>query len=85
MTKPLYKTQFSKVNHSTFGGMIYHSDFNTEHRGKDNPHGSAIARRIAYDNKFDEQCRNNIASRQNYERNKNAQKNNRNKYGKQSD
>ncbi len=53
-----------KVNHNRFGGFVYPSDFNTDHRGKVRTNGSAIATRIANDNKFDEQCRKNLINRQ---------------------
>lgn len=59
-------------NHTQFGGYIYASDFNTDYRGKDNINSSTIASRIAQDQKFDEQCRKNIESRQIYGGNKNA-------------
>ncbi|MCM1120388.1 MAG: hypothetical protein NC543_13625 [bacterium] len=48
-----------RADHSTFGGLIYPSDFNTDHRGKQTKNGSAIARRIVSDQKFDLQCRKN--------------------------
>jgi len=67
----LYTTENYKVDHSTFGGRIYLSDFETDYRGKDNNNGSSIAQRIASDLQFDEHCRKNIENR---ERNK--------KYGK---
>lgn len=49
--------------HTTFGGYVYPSDFNTDNRGKDNPKGSPLARRIASDQRFDEQCATDIAFR----------------------
>lgn len=48
------------TGYSTFGGIIYSSDFNTEYRKSDPLHGSSAARRIEQDFKFDEQCRQNI-------------------------
>ena len=66
MNKTFYRTGRYKVNHNQFGGFIYPSDFNTDHRGKEHRNGSAIAIRIANDSKFDEQCRKNIINRQNY-------------------
>ncbi|MDE7016026.1 MAG: hypothetical protein K2P65_00425 [Lachnospiraceae bacterium] len=48
-----------RKGHTTFGGKIYLSDFNTDYRGKPKAGGSAIASRIAQDAKFDEQCRRN--------------------------
>lgn len=50
---------FYRADHSTFGGLICPSDFNTDHRGKQTKNGSAIARRIVSDQKFDLQCRKN--------------------------
>lgn len=48
-----------EVDHSTFGGFIYPSDYNTDNRGKNNTNGSSVAHRIISDRKFDEQCRKN--------------------------
>ena len=46
------------INHTTFGGVIYDFDFNTEYIGKSKANeGSSIARRIASDWKFDNTCR----------------------------
>ena len=64
MTEKFYKTRFYKVDHTTFGGIICVSDFNTDYRGKDNTNGSTIASRIAQDQRFDEQCRKNILIKQ---------------------
>lgn len=61
MTEHLYDTKRGAAAHTTFGGYIYPSDFNTDYRGKDNPKGSPIARRILSDQRFDEQCGKNIA------------------------
>lgn len=49
----------NQADHTRFGGKIYLSDFNTDHRGKENRKSSPIAARIAADWKFDENCRNN--------------------------
>lgn len=51
-------------NHTTFGGRIYLSDFDTDSIGKRNSNGSSIAARIASDLKFDEQCRKNITHKE---------------------
>lgn len=59
MTETFYRTGSYKVDHTTFGGLICPSDFNTDYRGKDNTNGSPIAKRIASDDKFDQQCRKN--------------------------
>lgn len=45
------------VNHSTFGGIIYPSDFNTNHAQKGSCMTSSIAKRIVGDWIFDRQCR----------------------------
>lgn len=52
-----------RADHSAFGGVIYQSDFDTNSGGRDNFKGSSVARRIISDQKFDEQCRKNIAFR----------------------
>lgn len=49
-----------EADHTTFGGKIYLSDFETDYRGKNNANGSTIAQRIINDSKFDKQCRKNI-------------------------
>lgn len=54
MTETFYKIGSYKKNHTTFGGTIYFSDFDTTH-----PSGT-IAERIFRDRKFDEQCQRNI-------------------------
>lgn len=59
MTK-IYGTENSSIDHTRFGGIIYPSDYTTDHRGKSNTHGSPIAARIARDRTFDNQCRKNI-------------------------
>ncbi len=58
-----YTTRNYKPDHSTFGGIIYQSDFETDYRGKDNKNGSTIAQRIVSDHGFDERCRKNIEIR----------------------
>lgn len=57
MTGKKNKVKIHKVDHTQFGGIIFISDFNTDYRGKDNLNGSTIAKRIAYDQKFDKQCK----------------------------
>ena len=49
MPETFYRTGTYKVDHTTFGGIIYSSDFNTDYRGKDNTNGSFIAQRIISD------------------------------------
>ncbi len=66
-----YRAERFKVDHTTFGGLIILSDFETNYRSNNHQNGSSIAQRIVSDLKFDEQCRKNIENR---ERNK--------KYGK---
>ncbi len=67
MTEKFNKLRIYKVDHRKFGGKIYATDFNTDYRGKDNTYGSIIASRILQDQKFDEQCRKTMESK---ERNK---------------
>lgn len=54
MKKTFYKTETYKADHTTYGGLIYPFDFNTDYRKKENTHGSTIALRIILDNKFDQ-------------------------------
>ncbi len=67
MTNSLHDTQYDKnmrsIRHTSFGGYVFPSDFNTDNRGKDDPKGSPLARRIASDQRFDEQCAKNISFR----------------------
>lgn len=57
------KHEFYEVDYTIFGGIIYPSDFCTDHRGRSNPNGSQIARRIAGDAKLDRQWRQNREER----------------------
>ena len=57
MPETFYRTGLHNIDHSTFGGLVYSSDFNTDYRGKDNTNGSCIAQRIIADWEFDKQCR----------------------------
>ena len=59
MPETFYRTGNYKVDHTTFGGVIYPSDFNTNYREKDNTNGSSIAHRITNDSNFDKQCKKN--------------------------
>ena len=54
MTDPLTSLENYNINHSTFGGIVYLSDFNTNHTAGN------MAERISRDLKFDESCRNHI-------------------------
>ena len=71
MTEVFYQAKSHKIDPSTFGGLIFPSDFNTDYRGKNNDHGSPIARRIEQDNRFDMQCRNSLLNKKNMEEQKN--------------
>lgn len=64
MTKTQNQTGSGNIDHSTFGGIIYASDFNTDYRKRHPIYGSSIANRIVQDQKFDEQCRRNLLNRQ---------------------
>lgn len=57
MTKEFYRIGNYKPDHSTFGGLIFESDFNTEYRCNSHKKGSSIADRIVSDWKFDESCK----------------------------
>ena len=48
-----------QTDHTTFGGVIYPSDFNTEPGGNPRAGGSLTASRIARDFRFDTECRKN--------------------------
>lgn len=75
MPETFYRTGTHDIDHTSFGGIINPSDFNTDYRGKDNTSGSPVAGRIINDWKFDEQCRknkeNNIREK-NWRKQKNA-------------
>lgn len=53
MVKIFQKIRSSQTDNSTFGGILYLSDFNTSH-----PSGN-IAQRIVSDMNFDRQCKRN--------------------------
>lgn len=57
MKKLLLKPTRSAADPSCFGGILYLSDFNTEYRRKININGSAAARRILSDLRFDKSCK----------------------------
>lgn len=63
MTRKNYMTERFKEDRTKFGGRIYNSDFNTDYRRCDNDHGSPMAKRIAQDWRFDNQCKKNIEYR----------------------
>ncbi len=54
MPETFYRTGNYKVDHSTFGGVILASDYDTGHSGSRN-----MAERIIAAQKFDNWCRNN--------------------------
>lgn len=53
MTQSVKRVTGYQNDHSTFGGIIYPSDFNTNHAN------GTIAERITKDYIFDQQCRKN--------------------------
>lgn len=59
MQKTYNRHSIMQTDHTTFGGVIYPSDFNTESRGKPHTNGSLTASRIAQDLRFDETCKKN--------------------------
>lgn len=63
MTQISNNTKSYTADHTTFGGQIYYSDFNTDYRGADNTQGSAIAIRITQDFRFDQQCRQTLENK----------------------
>ncbi len=63
MTETFYRARSFQADHTTFGGIIRPSDYNTDCGGKRNTDGSVIARRILSDQRFDEQCRKNAENR----------------------
>lgn len=65
MPKEFYRTGNYSVDHTTYGGLIYASDFNCEYSGSSATNGSVIADRIISDWRFDESCKkknNNITN-----------------------
>lgn len=60
MPETYYRTGSHKVDHTTFGGIICASDYNTSIRKALNTKGSPIASRIISDRNFDNLCRRNI-------------------------
>lgn len=66
MKETFYRTGAHEIDHSSFGGIIYLSDFNTDYRRKDTLNGSYIAERIIADREFDRQCRINKENNNRY-------------------
>lgn len=62
MPKGFYRTGNYSVDHTTYGGEIYPSDFNTYYSGN-SKNGSSIAARIISDWRFDESCKKNDKTR----------------------
>lgn len=60
MAKTIDNLSINMTDHTQFGGFIYLSDFYTNGCGHSSMYGSAIAKRIANDTKFDERCRKSI-------------------------
>lgn len=58
MTNDFYRTENFNINNSSFGGIIYPLDYET-----DRYNGRNIASRIASDWKFDEWCKKNSKAR----------------------
>lgn len=63
MNKTYRRLGISAADHSTFGGLIFFSDFNTSCQGNGYATSSRIARRIMSDQLFDRQCARNIETR----------------------
>ena len=64
MTEVIFYTENYKPDHTRFGGLIYNYDFETDYKRKPSEReGSDIAKRIATDMKFDEQCRRNLTNK----------------------
>lgn len=63
MSKEFCRTRSYSVDHTTYGGEIYPSDFNTDYSGKSNTNGSTIASRIVSDWRFDNSCKKNNDNR----------------------
>ena len=64
MIKESYITKkYNGIDHSTFGGIIHTSDFNTGNRIGTNTNGSPLASRVIADRRFDNMCCINVKSR----------------------
>lgn len=66
MTQEINKYGIYEVDHTKFGGLIYLSDFNTDHRGKDSTNGSQIASRIETDRRREEKLWKTYKNKQQY-------------------
>lgn len=58
MTENFYRTEYLNTGNTSFGGVIYPLDYETDHYN-----GRNIASRIASDWKFDERCKRNEKNR----------------------
>ncbi len=63
MRETIIRTNNSRPDSSTFGGIIYYSDFNTDYNRITSRNGSSMADRILRDFAFDLQCKKNIENR----------------------
>ena len=63
MPKEFYRTGNYSVDHTTYGGHICLSDFNTDYSGKSNANGSKVAAKILSDWRFDISCKKNDETR----------------------
>ncbi len=66
MNKTYRRIGTSPADHSTFGGLIFFSDFNTNCPGNGYVKSSRIARRIISDQIFDRHCAQNIENRKHF-------------------
>lgn len=64
MTNSFYKAKIPFADHTTFGGKIYHSDFDRKTTL------SEMAEKITSDRKFDQQCRKNAEIKKEWEESK---------------
>lgn len=69
MTETFNRYGIYEPDHTTFGGFIYPSDFDTNHTS------GTIAKRIESDKRFDKQCRKNILNNKKQEEYNNDQRN----------
>lgn len=66
MSKAHCRIETFPTDHSTFGGIILFSDFNTNEQGRRYAQSSRIAQRIIKDWNFDRECRRNIENRKQF-------------------
>lgn len=57
MPKEFYRIGSYSVDHTTYGGHICQSDFDTEYCRKQDTNGSKVAAKIISDWRFDESCK----------------------------